>query len=112
MNRISALVLTGYTALGAAVFASSDAGFKPSKLYVQRCAKCHGEDGKAQTPKGQKMKAQDFTDPEFQKAQSDDKLIDAVANGTDKDMPPFGKVLSSEEIEKLVKEDVRGFAKK
>jgi mono/diheme cytochrome c family protein len=109
--RIPALVLAGYTAFGAAMFAAAPA-FTPSKLYVQRCAKCHGEDGKAQTPKGLKMKAQDFTDPEFQKAQSDEKLIDAVANGTDKDMPPFGKVLSSDEIEKLVKEDVRGFAKK
>ena len=102
---IPTLVLAGYASLAAAVF-------KPSKLFVQRCAKCHGEDGKAQTPKGQKMMARDFTDAEFQKGKTDAQLIDSVTNGTEKDMPPFGKVLSSDEIETLVKEDVRGFAKK
>ena len=104
-KTIPALVLTAYAALAAAAFT-------PSKLFVQKCAKCHGEDGKAQTPKGLKMKAQDFGDPEFQKERTDAQLIDAVTNGTEKDMPPFGKVLSPAEIEALVKEDVRGFAKK
>ena len=103
--RISALVLAGYASIAVAAYA-------PSKLFVERCAKCHGEDGRARTPKGLKMKAQDFTDPEFQRVQTDEKLIDAVTNGTDKDMPPFGKVLSPGEIETLVKKDVRGFAKK
>jgi mono/diheme cytochrome c family protein len=102
---IPALVLAGYASLAAAAFT-------PSKLFVQRCVKCHGEDGKAQTPKGQKMKARDFTDPEFQKGKTDARLVDSVTNGTEMDMPPFGKVLSPDEIEKLVKEDVRGFAKK
>src|SRR5258708_25057292 len=100
---IPALVLAGYASLAAAAFT-------PSKLFVERCAKCHGEDGRAQTPKGQKMKARNFTDSEFQKGKTDAQLIDSVTNGTEKDMPPFGKVLSSDEIEKLVKEDVRGFA--
>ena len=99
------IALTGYASIAAA-------GFAPSKLFVERCAKCHGEDGRARTPKGQKMKARDFTDPEFQKDKTDAQLIDSVTNGTENDMPPFGKVLSTGEIEKLVKEDVRGFAKK
>ena len=104
-KTIAAFALLAYAALAAAAF-------KPSKLYVERCAKCHGEDGKSQTPKGLKMKAQDFTDPSFQKDRSDDQLIDSVTNGTDKDMPPFGKVLSADEIARLAKEDVRGFAQK
>jgi hypothetical protein len=33
-----------------------------------------------------------------------------VTKGKD-DMPPFGKKLSKEQIESLVKNDVRGFAK-
>ncbi len=104
-TTIPALVLLAYAALAAAAF-------QPSKLYVERCAKCHGEDGTAQTPKGQKMKAQDFTEPGFQKRRTDAQLVDSVTNGTEKDMPPFGKVLSPEEIDSLVKEDVRGFAQK
>jgi hypothetical protein len=35
-----------------------------------------------------------------------------VTNGKDDDMPPFGKKLSKEQIESLVKNDVRSFAKK
>ena len=103
--RFSLIVLAGYASLAAAAY-------KPSSLFVQRCAKCHGEDGKAGTPKGQKMKAQDLTDSAFQEKVSDAQMIDAVTNGTEKDMPPFGKVLSAEEIDRLVKEDVRGFGKK
>src|SRR5689334_16946399 len=105
---ISALALAGSLSLALTGFASIAAGaFAPSKLFVERCSKCHGEDGRAQTPKGLKMKARDFTDPEFQKGKTDDQLIDSVTNGTEKDMPPFGKVLSPDEIQKLVKEDVR-----
>ncbi len=103
--RLSLIVLAGYASLAAAAY-------KPSSLFVQRCAKCHGEDGRAQTPKGQKMKARDFTDAKFQTDKTDAQLIDSVTNGTEMDMPPFGKVLSAAEIEKLVKEDVRGFGKK
>ena len=103
--RIFLTVLAGYAAMAAAAY-------KPSTLFVQRCAKCHGEDGRAQTPKGLKMKARDFTDAEFQKGKTDAQLIDSVTNGTEKDMPPFGKVLTAAEIENLVKEDVRGFANK
>ncbi|MGH9441589.1 MAG: c-type cytochrome [Thermoanaerobaculia bacterium] len=103
--RIPLLILVGYASLAAAAF-------KPSGLFVKKCAKCHGEDGRADTPKGRKMKAQDFTESGFQERKTDAQLIDAVTNGTEKDMPPFGKVLSADEIETLVKEDVRGFAKK
>jgi mono/diheme cytochrome c family protein len=83
----------------------------PSDTFKQYCAKCHGEDGKADTPKGKQLKARNFTDEEWQKDESDADLIDSVTKGKD-DMPPFGKKLSKEQIESLVKNDVRGFAKK
>ena len=83
----------------------------PSKTFLQYCAKCHGEDGKAQTPKGQQLKAQDFTDADWQEHESDAELIKVVTEGG-MDMPAFGKKLSAEQIESLVKNDVRGFVKK
>jgi mono/diheme cytochrome c family protein len=83
----------------------------PSDLFKQYCAKCHGEDGTGNTPKGKQLKARDFTDPEFQNAKSDGDLVKTVTNGGE-DMPAFGKKLSKEEIESLVKDDVRGFRKK
>jgi mono/diheme cytochrome c family protein len=105
--------------LGAAVFALV-AGYgvalyageeHPSALFKQYCAKCHGEDGKASTAKGKQLMARDFTDAEFQASKTDEKLIKTVTEG-DEDMPPFGKKLSAEQIEGLVKKDVRGFGPK
>ena len=94
--------------LGAALYARQP---HPSELFKQYCAKCHGEDGKASTPKGKQLMARDFTDAEFQAAKTDAKLIKTVTEGGE-DMPPFGKKLSKEQIEGLVKNDVRGFAPK
>jgi mono/diheme cytochrome c family protein len=83
----------------------------PSDDFKQYCAKCHGEDGKADTPRGQKMKARNFTDVEWQQGVSDAELITSVTEGKE-DMPPFGKKLTKEQIESLVKGDVRSFAAK
>jgi len=82
----------------------------PSDTFLQYCAKCHGEDGKAETPKGKQLKAQNFTDADWQKGKSDEELIKTVTEGG-MDMPSFGKKLSPEQIQSLVKNDVRGFAK-
>jgi mono/diheme cytochrome c family protein len=79
-------------------------------LFVQKCAKCHGEDGRAQTEKGKKMHAQDFTDPDFQQHKKDEQLVDAITNGTEKDMPAFGKMLTPDEIESML-QVVRSFGR-
>lgn len=83
----------------------------PSPLYVEYCAKCHGEDGKGSTPKGKQLMARDFTDAEWQSSKTDADLIQTVTKGGE-DMPAFGKKLKKEQIESLVKDDVRGFRKK
>jgi mono/diheme cytochrome c family protein len=95
--------------LGVALYATEP---HPSELFKQYCAKCHGEDGKASTPKGKQLSARDFTDAEWQAGESDEELIKSVTEGKEDDMPPFGKKLTKEQIESLVKNDVRGFAKK
>ena len=100
--RPAAAVILAFAAAGAFAFAA-DRGPSPSPLFLQKCAKCHGEDGRAQTEKGKKLKAQNFTDPDFQQHKTDEQMVEAITNGTDKDMPAFGKNLSPEEIESLVK---------
>ena len=105
---LGAAVFAAIGAYGAAVYGADK---HPSDEFLQYCAKCHGEDGKAQTARGKQLKARDFTDAEWQNGESDADLIDSVTKGKD-DMPPFGKKLSKEQIESLVKNDVRGFAKK
>ena len=105
---LSALVFGGLITFGLVLFATED---HPSALFKEYCAKCHGVDGTANTPKGKQLMAQDMTDPEWQAEKSDADLIKQVNNGGE-DMPPFGKKLTKEQIESLVKNDVRGFAAK
>jgi mono/diheme cytochrome c family protein len=105
LGALAFAVVAGY---GVALYAADE---HPSALFKQYCVKCHGEDGKASTPKGKQLMARDFTNAEFQAGKTDAQLIKTVTNG-DEDMPPFGKKLSKEQIESLVKNDVRGFAPK
>lgn len=83
----------------------------PSALFVEYCAKCHGQDGTGNTPRGKQLMARDFTDAEWQSSKKDDQLLKQVRDGSE-DMPAFGKKLSKEQIESLIKNDVRGFGKK
>jgi len=48
----------------------------PEEIFEQRCAKCHGSDGKAQTKKGRELKAKDFTKPKFQQHTTDKEIVD------------------------------------
>jgi len=102
-------VFGAISAIGIAAYAAGTPDAHPSELFKQYCAKCHGDDGKAQTAKGKLLKARNFTDAEWQADKSNAELIKSVAEGKD-DMPPFGKKLTAEQIESLVKNDVRGFA--
>jgi mono/diheme cytochrome c family protein len=103
---LGALAFGSVAAFGLTAYATEP---HPSELFKQYCAKCHGENGKGDTPKGQQLMARDFTDAEWQAGESDSELIKSVTNGKE-DMPPWGKKLTKEQIESLVKNDVRGFA--
>jgi len=105
---LAGLVFAAIAGAGVVVWAADQ---HPSSLFLEYCAKCHGEDGKANTPKGKQLMARDFTDAEWQSSKPDDKLIKTVTKGGE-DMPAFGKKLTAEQIENLVKFDVRGFGKK
>jgi len=105
---LGGLIFGGTVALGVSLYAADP---HPSPLYREYCAKCHGEDGRGQTPKGKQLGAKDFTDPEFQADETDAHLIKAVTKGDD-EMPAFGKKLTKAQIASLVKHDVRGFGRK
>ena len=77
-DRVLAALVFGGWALGVTLYAD---GRSPFGLFKQYCAKCHGEDGKADTPRGKQMKARNFTDAEWQQSMSDADLIDSVTNG-------------------------------
>ncbi|MDQ2978177.1 MAG: c-type cytochrome [Acidobacteriota bacterium] len=108
-TRAAAALIFAVFGLAAVTLFATDP--HPSALFREYCAKCHGEDGKANTPKGRQLMARDFTDAEFQSSKTDADLVKAVTKGGE-DMPAFGKKLTKAQIETLVKDDVRGFGKK
>ena len=73
---------------------------KSAALYKQKCALCHGADGKGHTPTGKTMKVRSFTDPEVAKM-SEDELAGAIEKGKDK-MPAYGKTMKPDEIKAMV----------
>jgi len=73
---------------------------KTAALYKQKCAACHGADGKGETPTGKAMKVRSFGDPEVAKM-SDDELAGAIEKGKGK-MPAYGKSLKPDEIKAMV----------
>ncbi|MFL5394340.1 MAG: c-type cytochrome [Myxococcales bacterium] len=78
-------------------------------LFVRaKCIKCHGEDGKGDTEKGQELKAPDFTSAAFQKETNDQEMTDTILNGSKNKMlmilmPPYKDKLTREEVQVLVR---------
>jgi cytochrome c6 len=73
---------------------------KSAALYKQKCAACHGADGKGETAVGKANKIRDLGSADVQK-QSDDELAGIIGNGKGK-MPAYGKSLKPEQIKDLV----------
>ena len=71
-------------------------------LFNEKCARCHGEDGRGETHTGEMLGAPDFTDEKWWKeAKRDSRFVNSVTHGREA-MPAFGKKLSKQEITSLV----------
>jgi cytochrome c6 len=91
---------TGALAAVGLLSAPARADDKSAALYKQKCAVCHGADGKGDTPAGKNTKVRSFSDPEIAK-QSDDELASVIEKGKNK-MPAYGKSLKPDEIKAMV----------
>jgi mono/diheme cytochrome c family protein len=71
-------------------------------VFLENCAKCHGESGDADTPLGARYMAQDFTDPDFKKEFDVRKAKKVITNGVKKTkMKSWKGILTPEEIDAL-----------
>ena len=68
-------------------------------VYAQNCARCHGADGRAQTPKGRETDAVDLTSDDWSPDTARDERI--VTNGK-QSMPAFKKKLTPAQISSVV----------
>ena len=71
------LVATAVAVVGAMTARAADG----KALYEEKCAKCHGVDGKGDTKMGKKVGAKDYSDPKVQAALTDDAALKAVKEG-------------------------------
>lgn len=67
-------------------------------IYNTSCARCHGADGRAQTDKGKRVGATDFTSRNWKISNA--KGIRVITNGKG-DMPDFKETLTAEEIKSV-----------
>jgi mono/diheme cytochrome c family protein len=79
-------------------------------VFSRHCASCHGEDGDANTEKGELYGATDFTSKKWwdKERPTDARLRRTISAGKRGGMPAFGKRLSTAEIGALARY-VRGF---
>ena len=94
-TSIKLFVIAAVSAVGIISFGSAG----PRALYVQNCAKCHGADGRADTPKGREVDADDLTSSATKRA-STAKLLRVITKGKG-DMPSFAKKLTAEQIRQI-----------
>ena len=77
-------------------------------IYKQRCAMCHGADGKGYPA----MKTPNFTNPKVQAPLKDKEIVETIKNGRKGTaMPGFADVLSDEQVQSLLG-FIRSFKKK
>ena len=57
----------------------------PSAIWAEKCAKCHGPDGKGDTKMGKKFNIKDFTDAKVQAGFTDEQALSAIKTGTKDD---------------------------
>ncbi len=73
----------------------------PRMLWVKaKCALCHGEDGRGDTPSGKQIQVPDLRGDEIQNKTAED-LSKSVSRGHKK-MPSFKNRLTNEQVVKLI----------
>ena len=95
------LVLATLTLSPFQASASPDAA-DAAAVFKAKCAACHGQDGKGETPAGRGLKIRDLGSAEVQ-GQSDDVLFGIVSKGKGK-MPAYEKSLGADQCKQLVTE--------
>ena len=75
---------------------------RAKRVFAEKCARCHGADGRGRTVTGDMLGVPDFTDENWWKGGlTDARLTASVTEGRD-EMPPFGRKLTRREIAALV----------
>lgn len=80
-SRLVRLAIAAALPFAGATLASADEPLTPEALWQQKCASCHGPDGKGKTRMGQRLRIRDLTDPAVQDSFTDEAAFRAVREG-------------------------------
>jgi len=81
-----------------------------AKIYAEKCALCHGPNGKGDGPGGAALnpKPRDHTDGKYMNARTDEQLLEVIHNGKGS-MPAWKGILTEDQM-KAVLQHVRSLA--
>ncbi len=93
----------------APVLAQEPVGKDLKGFYQQNCARCHGPDGSAVSAEGEKLRGQDFTDPDWLRGTRDDEMVKTILNGKFFGllMPSSKGALTMDEARRMVTDIIR-----
>ena len=90
----------GVVLMVGALSSRAEADDKSAALYKQKCAACHGAEGRGDTPAGKSTKVRSFNGPDVAKL-GDEELAGVIEKGKNK-MPAYGKSMKPDEIKAMV----------
>ena len=102
---VAVALLGAFVLASTAMAADAELG---KKVWAQKCAMCHGTDGKGNATMAEKLKAK-IPSLGDSAAKLDSELLKAISDGK-RPMPAFGKSLKPEELE-AVMNHAKGLAK-
>ena len=101
INLAARVVLSAGVLLAIGMFcAPAKPDEKSAATFKQKCATCHGPDGKGDTTAGKALKVRSFASPETAKM-TDDQLAGVIEKGQGK-MPKYGASMKPDEIKAMV----------
>jgi len=100
MKRLAFVLLSAAIALLVIPRAHADAGPDGAAIFKQKCAMCHGPDGKGQTAMGKSLHLKDLGSEEVQKM-TNEEMNKVIADGKGK-MPAYKSKLDQASIDALI----------
>jgi mono/diheme cytochrome c family protein len=92
------LTLAVAVCLAAALASPAHAAEDGKALFAQKCASCHGPDGKGKTPMGQKLGAKDLTKEDKEPV---DEIVKDIEDGKPPKMAAYKGKLTPGQIQAL-----------
>jgi mono/diheme cytochrome c family protein len=105
----SSLTMLAFALLGSGCKRSEASTLQSRELFVNSCARCHGQEGMGGLPLFDGGPSpRNFHDHAFQMSRTDEQIKQTIRNGKGSGMPPFGATFDEAQLSALVTQ-IRSF---